>query len=296
MRAMLWVLILAASASAQAEFMRGDSDADGNRNIGDAIALLNYLFADAAAPACTDAADANDDGRLNIADAVTVLYYLFADTALPEPVDACGADPTADDLPCEVFDPCPQCPEECWTPEALDGEALETLMEGACVPSPWAEFEAPLLGKIVVCPDGSVCTDGSPGCQVQFTEVAFDLDADKGEATLHAVGHIEDLPIDVGPTGSTHCKADVDFVIDGIGTFEAEDVGCGYMQVMDITGFEIALTSIDINASGGLVCSLLGALGGLFRTAFEEQVAQMGQQFLEQYEQELVGMVICPAE
>ncbi|MBN1419550.1 MAG: hypothetical protein JXP34_12300 [Planctomycetes bacterium] len=296
MRACLWVLILAVSAYGQANFKRGDINADGNYDLGDAISLLNHLFADGEAPVCADAADANDDSSVNIGDAVTVLYYLFASGELPDPGPACGPDPTADDLSCETFPACPQCPEECLTTEDLNEQALEALGEGLCVPSPWADIsDVPLVGRVVVCPDGSLCTDGTPGCQIQIEEFSFTLDATKGEATLHAVGVIEDLPIDIGETGSTHCKADIDFVIDGLGEFEAEDIGCGYMQVTDITGFDVSLTSLEISASGGLICGLLPSFKDLFQDSFEEQIAALGQQFLDEYKQELIGSVLCPA-
>ena len=88
-------------------FMRGDSNADGDLNIADAIRTLGFLFGGDAIPSCMKAADANDDGDVNIADAIKTLGHLFGgEGALPDPFGACGPDPTADELTCVSFPPC----------------------------------------------------------------------------------------------------------------------------------------------------------------------------------------------
>jgi hypothetical protein len=90
-------------------FMRGETNADGRRNVADAVFVLTYLLAQGAAPACTDAADTNDDGTLDIADAISLLGHLFAGTGpLPDPFAACGPDPTPDELSCGGFGDCMQ--------------------------------------------------------------------------------------------------------------------------------------------------------------------------------------------
>ena len=88
-------------------FLRGDVNADGDRNIADAINLLGHLFGGQSVPSCPDAADANDDGGLDIADAIKILGHLFGgDGPLADPFGACGADPSADDLEQCVYPPC----------------------------------------------------------------------------------------------------------------------------------------------------------------------------------------------
>ncbi len=89
-------------------FVRGDANADGKTNIGDAVFVLGYLFARGAVPACLDSADGNDDGSVGIADAIRILGHLFAGTGpLPAPFDACGEDATGTDpLGCASFAPC----------------------------------------------------------------------------------------------------------------------------------------------------------------------------------------------
>jgi hypothetical protein len=92
---------------ADATFTRGDANADSMINIGDAVAILGYLFGSAGPFACASSADANDDGKLDLSDAVKVLLHLFASGGpLPEPFAACDTDPTPDTLGCTVFAPC----------------------------------------------------------------------------------------------------------------------------------------------------------------------------------------------
>lgn len=84
-------------------FVRGDTNGDGDTNLGDAIRLLQTLFVAGAPPLeCEDAADVNDDGALSIDDAITVLQYLFVPGAPnpPAPFPSDGPDPTADALTC----------------------------------------------------------------------------------------------------------------------------------------------------------------------------------------------------
>jgi len=92
-------------------FRRGDVDANGSFTIGDAILLLDHLFADKPAPSCRDAADIDDSGSFTIGDAISLLNYLFSDG--PPPLspgpDTCGPDPqdpTPSDLDCVSFPPC----------------------------------------------------------------------------------------------------------------------------------------------------------------------------------------------
>jgi len=90
---------------AHAEFRRGDVNADGAVDIGDAISTLGFLFAAAGEPGCMDSADANDDGAVDIGDAIYTLAFLFASgdsPAAPGP-QSCGIDPTADRLGCKRY-------------------------------------------------------------------------------------------------------------------------------------------------------------------------------------------------
>ena len=63
-------------------YVRGGDSLD----IGDAIYLLNFLFASGPAPECLAAADVNGDDGRDVGDAVYLLNYLFANgPAPPEP-------------------------------------------------------------------------------------------------------------------------------------------------------------------------------------------------------------------
>ncbi|MBN1418879.1 MAG: hypothetical protein JXP34_08890 [Planctomycetes bacterium] len=88
------------------EFRRGDGNGDGVYDIGDAIRVLNHLFASGPME-CVDAADVNDDGQLDIGDGIRLLNFLFASGPAPAPPGtSCGADPTGDSLDCASYPSC----------------------------------------------------------------------------------------------------------------------------------------------------------------------------------------------
>ncbi|MBN1459430.1 MAG: dockerin type I repeat-containing protein [Armatimonadetes bacterium] len=106
--AALMVLAWQDGADAQSQFRRGDINADGEVNVTDPVALLDYLFAATDAPPCKDAADVNDDGKVEISDPVRLLGFLFLGLERPpDPFTACGVDSTGDELDCTTFDKCP---------------------------------------------------------------------------------------------------------------------------------------------------------------------------------------------
>ena len=90
-----------------ATFIRGDANADGNRDISDAIFLLQHLFLGGTPPDCDKSADHNDDGALDISDGIYLLSALFlGGSAVSNPASTCGNDPTPDVLACPYFPPC----------------------------------------------------------------------------------------------------------------------------------------------------------------------------------------------
>ncbi len=87
------------------EFIRGDSNGDGQTDIADAVFTLNALFRDGPPTTCDDAADANDDALIDVSDALfTVLFRFSGDAAPPAPYPECGEDPEGEDdgLGCTV--------------------------------------------------------------------------------------------------------------------------------------------------------------------------------------------------
>lgn len=87
-------------------FVRSDTNSDSNRDITDAVFVLDFLFAGGGDPPCKDAADANDDGGIDLTDGVYILTALFAGGMdPPPPYPDCGEDPTEDDLDCATSQP-----------------------------------------------------------------------------------------------------------------------------------------------------------------------------------------------
>lgn len=85
----------------QGEFLRGDTDNDGNLSVNDAILTAKYLFLVGAA-LCLDAHDADDSGDIDITDVIRNLFFqILGGDPLPAPYPTAGIDPTPDDLGCE---------------------------------------------------------------------------------------------------------------------------------------------------------------------------------------------------
>lgn len=88
-------------AASGALLSRGDIDANGALDLGDAIRMLDHLLG-AAEPPCLAAADFDDDGTVEMDDAVSLLTHLFLEGLAPAaPYPDCGADPTPD-LSCTI--------------------------------------------------------------------------------------------------------------------------------------------------------------------------------------------------
>ena len=89
------------------QFVRGDSDDNGQLNLTDAVFILQYLFRAGAVPSCLQAGDVNRDGGVNLSDAVAILSYLFLAGEPPrDPFSECGLDAAERELSCESYDGC----------------------------------------------------------------------------------------------------------------------------------------------------------------------------------------------
>jgi len=85
----------------QEKFVRGDATGEGNVDISDAVAILNFLFLGGSVRCCDDALDANDDGAIDIGDPVFTLNFLFIGGAkIPPPYPLAGGDRSDDALLC----------------------------------------------------------------------------------------------------------------------------------------------------------------------------------------------------
>lgn len=93
-------------------FHRGDPTADGRVTVGDAIVTLLFLFRGSGMPPCLEAADFDDDGELQVTDAVAILQWLFLDRVAPTtpgpPGLPCGPDPptSPERMGCAVYPSC----------------------------------------------------------------------------------------------------------------------------------------------------------------------------------------------
>jgi hypothetical protein len=88
-------------ASPGTQFLRGDVDENGEVDLSDALALVNYLFTGQATATCLDTLDADDSGSVDLTDSIYLLNYLFkGGTPPPPPFPEPGLDPTADALDC----------------------------------------------------------------------------------------------------------------------------------------------------------------------------------------------------
>ncbi|HIO65426.1 MAG TPA: hypothetical protein EYN40_01920 [Planctomycetes bacterium] len=95
---------------AEAPFIRGDGNADGLFDIGDAIYLLDYLFATIGPVPCEAAADTNGDALIDLADPIYTLEALFAGGSDPPyPYPGCGleSETNPDHLECQSYGVCP---------------------------------------------------------------------------------------------------------------------------------------------------------------------------------------------
>ena len=90
---------------AQAEFVRGDINADGQLSIADATMWFCVNFSDFWPVSCADVADVDDNGSVDLGDLALTWSFLFGPSdpasTIPAPVPGPGLDPTEDGLGCE---------------------------------------------------------------------------------------------------------------------------------------------------------------------------------------------------
>ncbi len=103
----IWSLDLKSTKAPSTAFQRGDVNADGERNISDAVFTLLFLFDGGPAPPCAKSADMDDDGILRLDDPVLLLDALFLGYSPPaSPYGSCGPDQTDDEITCDSHAPC----------------------------------------------------------------------------------------------------------------------------------------------------------------------------------------------
>jgi hypothetical protein len=208
-----WCVVLAVSVLAfsgvvfaDADFKRGDSNADCSFNIADAIYILQWLFANGPDFMCYDAADADDDGIIDIYDAVYLLNYLFIGGAVnpppPYPFPDCGPDPTTpvDTLTCDSYPYCFQDPPvlrddrfelSFSTPSAVRGEPGSRVQFKVTVQARAPEGIAGWSLGVVTsggdCEIIEATTDGTvaEGVYLEYTEVTT---GEENEGAISSIG------------------------------------------------------------------------------------------------------------
>ena len=89
-------------------FMRGDANADGRLDIGDAIWLINGLFRGGAQGDCRLANDVNGDRSVDVSDVIYAIGYVIrhSNPQPPAPFPACGLLADQEALDCVSYPPC----------------------------------------------------------------------------------------------------------------------------------------------------------------------------------------------
>ena len=88
-------------------FLRGDSNADGEVDLSDAVSILSFLFQAGDRPGCMRAADSSGNGAVSISDAVyLLLHLLLGGQPPPPPFPGCGEERHGADLTCDAYPPC----------------------------------------------------------------------------------------------------------------------------------------------------------------------------------------------
>ena len=301
------VSMLGARQAQSAQFIRGDSNLDGQVDISDPVALLGILFLGNEAPGCADAQDANDSGEADISDAIFTLAYLFSGGRMPPPpFGECGCDETDDDAldcqtppdgcsadPCGIVEP-PQCIDQEFLTEMIRREVPPTI----CIAPDAAVIEVTDTMTATVCPaDEDTMCEGEPGCPVAVTEITTELDMENERLIGHMEGNVRGLTIrvDSGFGGDTDCQVDIDFsgdmIIPFITGFDDED-NLILVEILPIE-FDRESVVIELDARGGFICSLLGGFQDLFVEDLIGQLEMAAGDLLFDLNVELAGLPFC---
>lgn len=64
-------------------YLCGDTNADGNVNVSDGVAVINFVFVGGQPPAPLESADTNCDSHINVSDAIYIINFVFVGGAEP---------------------------------------------------------------------------------------------------------------------------------------------------------------------------------------------------------------------
>lgn len=111
----LVVLISLIVSDLRADLICGDTNADSELNISDAVWVVNYVFTSGAPPDPLGTGDCNCDGSCNISDAIVIINYIFTGGYPP-------CDPNGDEIP--------DCDPDCPMLLDIDGNLYQTILIG----------------------------------------------------------------------------------------------------------------------------------------------------------------------
>lgn len=289
------VFSLSAAHAADMPFVRADSNADGKVDISDGVRVLNVLFLGDSPSGCDDAMDSNDDGKMDISDGIWILNFLFlGGPQPPQPYPDCGVDPTPDALTCAAYPLCVDCIDRAELNAILAEQAGGTQ----CIPAGEITAEFGTL-TITVCPPetaGPCGTEGAPGCPIELTEVAGDIDIPGRLLTIRIGGRVRNLPLLVVssfPPSQTTCTNQIEFRGDVLLPFEAQANPDGTYTVLDLGVPAIANEQVSLESSGGLVCEILESQQDQLAEQLVAQLEATAAELVEDLRPELVGQVLC---
>ncbi len=175
--------------------------------------------------------------------------------------------------------------------EADVAQSFSTLIDQTiCLPSPLFQFD--LMGSaVVLCPEGSLCSGGQGGCDFTFKEAAVSVDLAARRASAEFTG-VTIMPVDVGTT--LRCTAELTMIM----TLTAElDLRAtqwqGIEELMGVGNVTLALSSLDVNATGGLLCGLLNLSGGLLQETIQGLLDSYTDELFAALNLELGGIYVC---
>ena len=303
----LVVSLLYARQASAGQFIRGDSNLDGQVDISDPVTLLGILFLGNEDPGCADAHDGNDSGEADISDAIYMLAYLFSGGRVPPaPFGECGCDETdTDELDCLVpaegcsADPCGVVePAICIDQEFLAEMIRREVPPTICIEPDAAVIEVTDTMTAVVCPaDEAAECDGLPGCPVAVTEITAILDMENERLIGRMEGNVRSLTIrvDSGFGAPSNCQVDIDFSGDMIVPFTTgwdDDDNLILTKILPIE-FDRDSVEIDLSARGGFICNLLAGFQDLFIEDLIIQLETAAGDLLFDLNVELAGLPFC---
>ncbi len=181
-------------------------------------------------------------------------------------------------------------PPDC-VDEADVAQSFSTLIDQTiCLPSPLFEYD--LMGStVVVCPEGSLCSGGQGGCDFTFKEASASVNLAERKATVEFIGAAV-LPVDVGTT--LECTAELTMIVTLNADLDLQPTQWqGIDELMGVGNVTLVLSSLDVSATGGLLCGLLNLSGGLIQETMQGLLDSYTEELFAALNLELGGIYVC---